>query len=821
MRMLAGVWLMTSLVIVNLQSAPSTTLSFVFLVLMLLLVLRIPGSRPIIAGVALSVVTLTCSLLQLASHQLHADQISTDLNLTVRVIGVPERQDQRLSFMAKVLACETCQTPLKVTNVKLSWYYDFPEVRAGEKWQLNVRLKPPSSLRNPGGFDAVAWNLVKGVHARGYVRQAEMATRLDNDGHVSLSAIRQQAATRLQRLSSDDRYLGLLQALTVGVKSAISDTQWDLLRDTGTAHLMAISGLHVGLMAGWAMFLGKILADVFVRLVSRLLRRRSVSATAVDTRPFALAASLICATLYAALAGFELPTQRAVLMLSVWLIASLRFRFLPPLAGWCLALVVVLSMTPLNLLSAGFWLSFGTVAILFYLHSGHQQKPKDADTSRWRAALATGQSLGRSHVLLGVVLLPVSAWFFQSGSLIAPLANVIAVPWVAMVSVPMGLLTLLLSAFSDTAAYPFLLIAEGSLHLLVIFLNWLHESMLSAVVLTLPGPLSLILVLVGLVVMLAPRGPGLRLLAVPLFLPAVMYNTGVRGEDGFEVHVLDVGQGLAALVYAGPETLLFDTGGKVSSRLSMFEAVVVPYLHASGRRRIDTVVISHGDEDHAFGVKDVVRHFPDANVYASQPGDLPLVQAATPCVAGTQWSTGNVQFAFLHPAESDGGGKNNRSCVLMIYSGKSRVLLTGDIEAAAEHSLLERLGSIDSFPITMMSAPHHGSSTSSSQAFVDTFRPQYVVFPAGQRNRYGFPQSNVQLRYKQAGSEALITGREGALSFVFDNEGLSRPPDTWWASHRRFWHGIVNPDCWQQIAGESLVRRLLVLSQKGKSLCGK
>ena len=815
--MLAGMWLMTSLVIVNLQSVPSTTLSFVFLVVMLLLALRIPASRPIIAGVALSVVTIACSLLQLASHQLQADQISTDLDLTVRVVGVPEVQEQRLSFMAKVLACETCHTPLKATTIKLSWYYDYPDVRAGDKWQLSVRLKPPASLRNPGGFDAVAWNLVKGVHARGYVRKAEMATRLDSDNHISLSAIRQQAATRLQRLSSDDRYLGLLQALTVGVKSEVSDTQWDLLRDTGTAHLMAISGLHVGLMAGWAMLLGKFLADVLVRLA----RWRSASASVVDTRPFALAASLICATGYAALAGFELPTQRAVLMLSVWLIASLRFRFLPPLAGWCLALVVVLSITPLNLLSAGFWLSFGTVAILFYLHSGHQRKPKGAQTSRWRAMLVTGQSLGRSHVLLGVVLLPVSAWFFQSGSLIAPLANVIAVPWVAMVSVPLGLLTLLLSAFSDTAAYPFVLMSEGSLHLLILFLNWLHGTMSSAVVLTLPGPLSLILVLVGLVVMLAPRGPGLRLLAVPLFLPAVMYNTGVRSAAGFEVHVLDVGQGLAALVYAGSETLLFDTGGKVSSQLSMFEAVVVPYLHASGRRRIDTLVISHGDEDHAFGVKDVLRHFPDAQVYASQPGDLPIEQMATMCVAGTHWSTGNVEFAFLHPAESDGGGKNNRSCVLMVYSGKSRVLLTGDIEAAAERSLLQRIGSIDSFPITMMTAPHHGSNTSSTQAFVDTFRPQYVVFPAGQRNRYGFPKSNVQLRYKQAGSEALITGREGALSFVFDNEGLSRPPDTWWASHRRFWHGIVNPDCWQQIAGESLVRRLLVLSQKGITLCGK
>ena len=810
-------WFMTSLVIVNLKNVPPITICLVIFLSMLLLALRIPATRPMFAGAALSVVSLVWSLLQLASHQLPLEHVSVDLNLTVRIISVPEREGRRLAFMAKVRSCESCETEFTARNIKLSWYNNFPDVRAGDTWQLSARLKPPSSLRNPGGFDAVAWSLVNAVHARGYVTDAQPAIRKISDGRFSLSAVRQRAAERLQRLSSNEDYLGLLQALTVGVKSGIDDEQWDLLRDTGTAHLMAISGLHVGLVAGWALFVGRFMANCLMRSVFAL----SKTVASVDSRPYGLGASLVCATLYAALAGFELPTQRAVLMLSVWVIASLRFRFLPPFAAWCAAVVCVLAINPLNLLSAGFWLSFGTVATLFYLHGGHQRKPVESGASRCLVAFSKVLPMGRTHVLLGIVLLPVSAWFFQSGSLVAPLANVIAVPWVAMVTVPLGLLALLSSALSDTAALPVLTVAETSLYLLVSFLSWIDDSMLSAIVLSLPGPLSLVLVLTGLIATLAPRGLGLRLLAVPLFLPAVLYNVSIKETDGFEVHILDVGQGLAALVYAGQETLLYDTGGKISSDLSMFEAVVAPFLHASGRRRIDTLVVSHGDEDHAFGVKDVLRHSPDVTMYTSQPARLSGSHSAQACIAGSSWSTGDVEFAFLHPAQFDSGGDNNRSCVLMVYTGKSRVLLSGDIEALAERKLLERFGGIQSFPVTMMTAPHHGSNTSSSQSLVNTFRPQYVVFPAGQRNRFGFPNSNVQLRYKLVGSKALVTGLEGALSFKFDRVGLYRSPDSWWASHRRFWHGIVNPDCWQHVVGESHVRRLLVLSIIGKTLCGK
>ena len=830
MRVLAIAWLLSSVVIMNLQSLPSLFRCTVLLVAVLLLAMKVRVARPVCAGIALSLFTTAIALLQLASHQLDVAQISTDLRVSVEVTGVPAQHERGLSFSARVLGCETCEAPLRVQQISLSWYGYYPEVRGGDRWLLSVRLKPPSSLKNKGGFDAVAFNLLKGVHARGYVRDTKTAVRLSSSTSPSLSKLRQGAVDRLAALTSSTSqvHLGLLQALTVGVKSGISDDQWDLLRDTGTAHLMAISGLHIGLVAAWALLLSRLP----LTMIRGAVQRCSANGRVFDIRPWTLLGSLLAATVYAALAGFELPTQRAVLMLTVWVIAAMRFRFLPPFAALCLAMIALLATNALNVLSAGFWLSFGTVATLFYLHRGYQRggdlQAADNESRGWWDVrgrllewLGKLPSVLRTHVLLGVVLLPVGAWFFQSGSIVSPVANMLAVPWVAMTTVPLGLMTLLASTFSDVLANALLFLTEGSLSALMAFLELLDDSLLSAMILTIPGPVALLLVLLGLLVILAPRGLGLSLLALPLFIPAVLHNVAIPRVDGFEVHVLDVGQGLSVLVYAGDHTLLFDTGGKVSPDLSMFEAVVAPFLQASGRHRIDTLVVSHGDEDHAFGVADVVRRYPDVQVYASKPQDIQVEHAVHPCLAGRQWAQAEVQFAFMHPAMSDYGSDNDLSCVLMVYMGNSRALLTGDIEASAEGSMLARLGNGSSMPVNMMTAPHHGSKSSSTQAFINAFIPDYVVFPAAERNRYGFPHSVVQWRYKHAGSTALMTGREGAVSFLFGPEGLLRPPETWSSTRRRFWHGIVNSGCWQKLAGESLVMQLHAILHKGKTLCGK
>lgn len=817
MRRFAAAWLGVSLVIVNLKSLPPTLISIVFLVSILLVGLRVRCLRPILAGGLFSLFTLYVAFLQLASHQLHSDQISKDLTLTAYINSVPDLHPGRLTFTAKVVSCIDCARPLNVKHIRLSWYGQVPVVQAGELWQFTVRLKPPTSQRNPGSFDSVGWHLVKGLHARGYVRNAASAKRLAASTQRSLASIRQNATQRLQALDAGSEQMGLVLGLAVGIKTDITDEQWDLLRGTGTAHLLAISGLHVGLVALWALVSSRALLTLFVRVMQFGGRFPN----GMDTRSFSLIASFICATAYAALAGFELPTQRALVMLAVWMAASLRFRFIPPFAALCVAMLVVFLINPLNILAVGFWLSFGTVAILFYMHKGRVSLISSEQKSRMQGALQKCTSVLRTHVLLGFALIPVSAWFFQAGSVVAPLANLLAVPWVAMVCVPLALTTLASSLFSQTLASYLLTACQLCLDIMMRYLSLLDQSLVSSVVLSIPSVSALVCALISIAILLAPRTLGLRWFALPLLLPSLLHNAVVPSNAGLEVHVVDVGQGLAALVFVDDHTLLFDTGGKVSPSLSMYDAAIVPFLNAKGRRAIDTLVISHGDEDHSFGAVDVVRQNNGVEVYSSAPLDLATSHNQTRCAAGHQWRVGEVDFAFIHPAAEDHGSKNNRSCVLMIYRGNTRILLTGDIEAQAEAVLIERSGGRQIPPVTLMTAPHHGSSTSSTQAFIDFFKPQNVVFSTGQRNRYGFPHLNVKLRYKMAGSTLFDTGMQGAVSFVFNSDGTLRQPSSWWNTHRRFWHGIANPDCWQQFARQSYLSRLYALSQTGQILCGK
>lgn len=774
---------------------------------------------PVVAGCLIAIVALLLAFFQLQTHQLSDADLLVDTRLRVMVDSVPDTAKGRIRFNARVLECVSCVSRFGPERLQLSWYRARQTPRAGEVWDLTVRLRPMSGLQNPGGFDRIRWSVANGLHARGYIKDSPVATRVHAASPFNTNALRETLAMALDELPASEPAVGFVKALILGIKHEIDADHWAVLRDTGTAHLVAISGLHVGLIAGWALMLGRVvLAALLIVLPASSPWQRYI-----DPNQLALLFSLLAATGYAFIAGFELPVQRAILMLSVWVIAAWRFRLLASTTGLAVALCVVLGSNVFQVLSAGFWLSFGTVAALFYLHRGHIRatalSPESAEQSpRWKRMLYQLLPTIRTHVLLGLCLLPVTAWFFQSGSLIAPVANLLAVPWVGFVVVPLCFASVLLAVCLPSVANLCLILAQRSLDWLLEGLGWLTTVSSASLTLSLPTTSVLICSLLGLLLLLAPRGIGLRRFGLVLVLPAIAFNVTRPAVEGFDVHVLDVGQGLAALVFTDNHTLLYDTGGKVSSSLSMFEAVVIPFLHAKGRRTIDTLVVSHPDEDHAFGVADVLKRFPDVRLLSSTP--LPAAQetAIQPCVAGDVFVHDAVQFSVLHPAARDTGSKNDRSCVLLIHHGAARVLLTGDIEGAAERRLASRLGP---FPVDVMTAPHHGSNSSSSDELLALLAPLHVVFPAGYRNKYGFPHHEVQLRYTLAGASSYITGTQGAVSFFFDRNGLRDKPVTWWQSHRRFWHGFVNPACSQSNDEQAFVWRQFALLLKGQSLCGK
>lgn len=827
MRIFTLSWLFWTILILSLAALPGNPVILIISATVLLSIIVYPRSRPFCVGYFVACIVLAWALFQIDSRQLKVSEISADLRLRVKVASVPQLSDWGVRFNAQVLSCESCLSEFGPQMVQLSWYGHDEVVRAGDEWELTVRLKPFRGLRNEGSFDRTQWAIYKAVDARGYVRQKEPAVKLLSSSQYSMVSIREGIAERVVHLPSSDNHASMIQALVLGIKQGIDNNTWDLLRDTGTSHLVAISGLHISLLAAWAyLFSSRLLP----RLVICCARGHDVFSR-IDTRLASFLISVSVAAVYSLLAGFELPVQRALGMLVVWAIASITLRHLAPATGLALAMLVVMANNVLGVLSPGFWLSFGTVAALFYLHRGYirsysQHESAETFANNVYGALLKTVAAFKTHVRLGIVLLPVTAWFFQTGSLLAPIANLVAVPWVGFVVVPLSFLTVILSLVSPSAANLLLELTQLTIGVLMSYLQWLSAFEFTSVPIAVPSSAALLLSLFGMLMFFTPKGAGLKRFGLLLFLPLLLFNARAERVDGFDVHVLDVGQGLATLVLTEKHSLLFDTGGKLSGSLSMFEAVVLPYLHAQGRRKIDYLVVSHSDEDHAFGVDDVMRRFPDAQLIVG--GDLISERrlAGKPCRAGDKWAVDDLQISVLNPLEGAKGSDNDRSCVLLLHSGASRVLLTGDIERHGEFLLSTRLNPLAlkgfvPFPVDLLVAPHHGSHTSSTPNLLKTIKPDHVVFAAGHRNRYGFPHADVQLRYKLVGARQYITGTLGSVVFSFGRDGLLEPPITWWQTHRRFWHGFVNPACSDLFSEHATVIQQLLLAQKGQSLCGK
>jgi len=728
-----------------------------------------------------------------ASRVIDERRVGVDILVDGRVVGVPRRDGRRLAFELAVEAASSIEdgTPIVLAPRRLALSrYRGGDMRAGERWRLTVRLRPLAGLRNAGGFDRVRHLLTRGIDASGSVRDRPPPVRLA--AGRGLDAWRERLAAQLESpgeragrvsVSTDDggsahgtdRAVALARALVLGIGHGVDDEVRALLRDTGTAHLLAISGLHVTLVAGWGLWVGRTFA-------------RRAGANVGRAAALGLGAGLALASGYALMAGFGLPVRRALAMLAVCFVAAFRLRALSAGSALAAALVAALAIDPLAPLSVGFWLSFGTVGALVWLHAGRMRRGGDGIGARGRALLATL----RTHLLLGVVLLPVTAWFFQSGAWTAPLANAVAVPVVGLVVVPLAFAAVvfggLVPALASLALYALGAVTEA----LFATLEWLLSHTGGAGTLALPSLESLLWCLLGLALLFGPRGLAPRRLALFLLLPALLANAG-RGPrvEGFELHVLDVGQGLAALVLTPRSTWLYDTGGNLAPGYSMLEAVVVPYLHALGRRRVDVIVVSHPDSDHAAGLGDARERWPEARVIVGVPGGKMPVDA-TPCRAGDSETHDGVRLSFLHPAAHDTLDENDASCVLLVQQGSSRALLTGDIERAGERLLVERVGILS---VSVMTAPHHGSRTSSGPALLDAFAPAHVVFPAGYRNAYRFPHREVEMRYKTAGAVSHVTARDGALRFAFGPAGLVASPSSWHTTRHRFWHDMLEPSC--------------------------
>lgn len=692
----------------------------------------------------------------LLAHDWPAACVGKDVLASGTVVSIPQTGSRYNRFLFRIEQLEGCQQARVPVRVRVGWYGAMPSMAAGERWQLSLRLKNRSGFFNPGGFDYERWLLQQRIGGTGYVRAPESAVRLPPRTSAVgwLHGWRQRVHDALRAQLRDGPGAALVVALALGERSGIEPGQWQVLRATGTSHLVAISGLHVGLAAGFGWVLGGWLWRRSARLCGHWPAQRAAALPALGL-----------ALVYAALAGFSIPTQRALVMVVVGLWALLSQRQPAPGRAWFAALLVVLLLDPLAVLSAGFWLSFAAVAVLLF-----------GMGARWSVRGAWWR-WGRAQWLVAVGLLPVSLAAFQVVSVVGPLANLVAVPWVSLVVVPLVLAGTLLVGVLPAPAGWVLALAVQALEGLWFALQWL-AALPFATVNGAPSMVWLPLAGVGVAWLLAPRGfPG-RATGLLLLLPLWFPGRVPVGEGEVLFTLLDVGQGLAAVVRTRERVLVYDTGPRFGPGFDAGAAVLAPYLRQDGIAHVDMLVISHDDRDHAGGATSLVAAVAIDAVLAGEPRP-----GHERCARGQRWSWNGVVFEMLHPGPGRWSG-NDSSCVLRISGPGGTILFTGDVQGPAERRLAAAGRSLRS---DVLIAPHHGSATSSSNALIAAVAPRWTLFPTGYRNRFGFPRPEVEARYRAHGSRTLSTADCGAIQLHL-RAGTTPVPVCSRRQQRRYWH---------------------------------
>ena len=636
-------------------------------------------------------------------------------------------------------------------------------VHAGERWRFTVRLKRPHGNVNPHGFDYEGWLFERNIRATGYVRpaaggdsQAERLAAAVWRPATAVEMLRERLRERFYRTLADAPYAGILIALALGDQQAIAQPLWQRFAQTGVTHLMSISGLHVTMFAG-----------LLYALVGWLWRRSSRLPLHLPAQQAATLAGFCAAFAYTLLAGFAVPAQRTLYMLGVVAAARLLKREVAASNVLALALLAVLLLDPWAVLAAGFWLSFGAVALLLYIGSGR------LGAAHWLIEWLRAQWA----VTLG--MLPALLALFQQFSLVSPLANALAIPLVSLIIAPLALLGGL-PFFSPALHLAHWLTAD-----LMRYLDWLAAWPLAAWQQAAPPPWQVLLALAGGVWLLLPRGFPARWLGVLAFLPLLTFAPPRPLPGAAQVVVLDVGQGLAVHVQTATHDLLFDAGPMYAADADSGSRIIVPYLRAAGVRELDELIVSHADNDHSGGAASVLASLPVGLLRVSLPREHPLLALPDapprlPCRAGQAWAWDDVRFAMLYPPAGLRAKKTNAvSCVLRMTTGSRHLLITADIEATQEAALLSMAASLprqnngDMLTADVLLAPHHGSRTSSTAAFIAAVGAREVIFPVGYRNRFGHPKADVVDRYLASGARLHRTDAAGAVSVRLDATGVA------------------------------------------------
>lgn len=750
-----------------------------------------------------------------------------DITLIGTIDSLPHRFERGIRFNFAVeqvlagtgVAAADMAPPEVPSRLALSWYGGFrgeatqtvPGILPGERWQLTVRLRRPHGNANPHGFDYEVWLLEQGVRATGYVRPDSRLNsknqKLDDFVPGFSNAVERSRNWLRERIVAalpGKEYAGVLVALVVGDQRAIAQSDWQVFNRTGIGHLISISGLHITMVAG-------LFAGLFSFLWRRSFFTRAQLPLLLPAQKAAAAAAVAMALVYVLLAGFGVPAQRTLYMLTVVAIALWFDRLTSVSHVLCAALAVVIVLDPWAVLWPGFWLSFGAVATILYASVGRVAAPRiplegragatalavtgsrtgtqaSPLRRRGRLVLAGLRDAGRTQYAVTLGLVPLTMLLFGQVSLVSPLANAVAIPLVSFIVTPLALVGSVMPA--PLSGW----ILSGAHECVV----WLAQAMawLAALPLAVwqaPVPAWWIFggALAGTVWLLAPRGWPLRWLGLAGWLPLLLNAPAAPPAGELWVTAFDVGQGTALLIETPGRRLLYDTGPVYSPDSDGGSRVILPYLKARGIRQLDGVVVSHSDTDHAGGALSLLEEIEVGWVSSSLAADSQIARAVVAhrrCEAGQAWDWDGMRFEMLYPTpesyENPHLKPNSRSCTLKITHGGHAILLPGDVERVDETELVDRQG--EQLRANVLLAPHHGSGTSSTANFLRAVDPQIALFQVGYRNRYKHPKREIYERYGALGIHRLRSDESGAVTLRFSRDIRV---EEYRGTHARYWYG--------------------------------
>ncbi|HEY5776869.1 MAG TPA: DNA internalization-related competence protein ComEC/Rec2 [Xanthomonadales bacterium] len=731
-----------------------------------------PGSRLICVFPLFFLIT-TLTINQRISQRLPLSDTKSTYQLTGVIGSLPEAGAEGTRF----LFLPDGNGSLIPQKIQVFWYKqrhmaraavsNVPEIRAGERWRLQLVLRPARGRVNYHGVDVERWFFTEDIGALAHVKDGDNE-RLAGPAWFDLQHLRESVLDKLTEKAAGKPAFRLLAALAVADRRGLLARDREILSATGTGHLLAISGLHIGLAAVMGFYLGRI---GLLFLLSGLKQRLAI------VLPWCSA--WLAAFAYAALSGFGVSTQRALIMLTVATLAFLSRRTIHPLQAWLIAMALVLVADPVAPLRAGFWFSFVAVGVLMMLFA-----PRFGHIPAWRRMLLA--QLG-----ISLLMAPLGMYWFQQASLPGLLANLVAIPVVSFLIVPSILAAMVLMWLPGPLAGWALNLAAYAADWLLQLLDHLShlqpESFASTAV---PSLAVTVLAMLGAAVFMLPRGAPGRLTGLLMMLPLFLSAGDRPGETQTQIDFLDVGQGLSVLLTSRDYLMVYDTGPgngqEGEAGLDMVIGTIGPMIRSTGRKP-DLVVASHADLDHAGGFRRLMSLYPDAGYLAS----LPVKRAGvSPCNTPRTWMADDLQLRVLHPSPGLPYLGNDSSCVISVNGPGLSLLLSGDISRVVE----QRLADQGLEPHAILSVPHHGSSTSSSQALIDAVQPDWVLISAASGNRFGFPRADVIERYVQARAQVLNTAQCGGIRIITDVAGGVRIQSarTW---RKAIWRWPAGEDC--------------------------